>query len=168
MALSIKQFINLAGLARDLKSFNFSVYGQYFGYINIILCMALGIANLFHVNAVIAFGIVAIVQSIVILFVEVPFLLKICPLSDNFISFIKNFETNVWRCIFFSAMALVQWCSLALKVTSLIVVAIGLTISAAFYAIAMFKHQEFQHSSNVIKNPTDDDFPHEAVVREML
>ncbi|CCE64192.1 hypothetical protein TPHA_0G03520 [Tetrapisispora phaffii CBS 4417] len=168
MALSIKQFINGAGMLKDLKSFNFSVYGQYFGYINIILCMALGIANLFHVNAVIAFGIVAIVQSLVILFIEIPFLLKICPLSDNFVNFVKYFETNGWRCLFFTGMAIVQWCSLILKVTSLIVVAIGLSISAAFYAIAFFKKQEFQHTSNVIKNPTDDDFPHEAVVREML
>ncbi|EDO14905.1 hypothetical protein Kpol_348p9 [Vanderwaltozyma polyspora DSM 70294] len=130
--------------------------------------MALGIANLFHVNAVIAFGIVAIVQSLIILFVEVPFLLKICPLSENFINFIKNFETNGYRCIFYTLMAIVQWCSLALMVTSLIVVAICLTISAIFYAIAYFKNQEFQHTTNVIKNPTDDDFPHDAVVREML
>lgn len=130
--------------------------------------MALGIANLFHVNAVIAFGIVSIVQSIIILFVEIPFLLKICPLSDNFISFIKNFETNGYRCFFYLIMSIIQWCSLALKVTSLIVVAICLDVSALFYSIAFFKKQEFQHKTNIIKNPTDDDFPHEAVVREML
>lgn len=51
--------------------------------------------------------------------------------------------------------------------TSLIVVAVGLTISSISYAVAYTKHQEFQNT-NIIKNPTDDDFPHEAVVREML
>ncbi|CUS20581.1 LAQU0S01e09890g1_1 [Lachancea quebecensis] len=167
MALSIKQFINVAGLVRDLKSFNFSVYGQWFGYINILLCVALGIANLFHVSAVIVFGIIAIVQGLVILFVEIPFLLRICPLSDNFIAFIKRFETNGKRTLFYVGMAAVQWCSLAVMATSLIAVAIGLTISAASYGVAFFKHQQFQGTS-VIKSPADDDFPHEAVVREML
>lgn len=143
------------------------MYGQWFGYINIILCIALGIANLFHVNAVIVFGILSIVQGLIILFIEVPFLLRICPLSDNFIAFIKRFETNGKRTLFYLGMAAVQWCSLALMVTSLIAVAIGLTISAASYGVAHFKHQQFQNTS-IIKSPADDDFPHEAVVREML
>lgn len=167
MALSIKQFINVAGIVKDLKSFNFSVYGQWFGYINIILCIALGISNLFHVSAVIAFGIISIIQGLVILFLEVPFLLKICPLSDNFIEFIKKFETNGYRCLFYLVMAIIQYCSIAVMATSLIVVAIGLTISAMSYAVAYTKNQEFQNT-HIIKNPTDDDFPHEAVVREML
>ncbi|SMN21803.1 similar to Saccharomyces cerevisiae YMR071C TVP18 Integral membrane protein localized to late Golgi vesicles along with the v-SNARE Tlg2p [Maudiozyma saulgeensis] len=167
MALSIKQFINVAGMVKDLKSFNFSVYGRWFGYINIILCIALGIANLFHVNAVVAFGVIAIVQGVVILFIEVPFLLKICPMSDNFIEFIKKFETNGWRCVFYLVNAIIQYCSIALMATSLIVCAVGLTISAMSYAVAFSTKQEFQNT-HIIKSPTDDDFPHEAVVREML
>lgn len=167
MALDIKQFINFAGMAKDLKSFNFSVYGRWFGYINIILCIALGISNLFHVSGVIAFGIISIIQGLVILFIEIPFLLKICPLSQNFIEFIKRFETNGWRCIFYLGMAIIQYCSIILMATSLIVCAICLTISSLSYAIAYTKHQEFQNTS-IIKNPADSDFPHEAVVREML
>ncbi|CCF55625.1 hypothetical protein KAFR_0A01870 [Kazachstania africana CBS 2517] len=167
MALSIKQFINVAGIVKDLKSFNFSVYGRWFGYINIILCIALGISNLFHVNAVIAFGIISIIQGLIILFIEIPFLLKICPLSDNFVEFIKRFETNGYRCVFYLVMAIIQYCSIILMATSLIVVAICLTVSCASYGIAAFKKQEFQNT-NIIKNPTDTDFPHEAVVREML
>ncbi|KAG0658080.1 Golgi apparatus membrane protein tvp18 [Maudiozyma exigua] len=167
MALSIKHFINVTGMVKDLKSFNFSVYGRWFGYINIILCIALGIANLFHVNAVVAFGVIAIVQGVIILFVEIPFLLKICPMSDNFIEFIKKFETNGWRCVFYLINAIIQYCSIALMATSLIVCAVGLTISSMSYAVAFSTKQEFQNT-HIIKNPTDDDFPHEAVVREML
>ncbi|CCK69678.1 Tvp18p KNAG_0C05800 [Huiozyma naganishii CBS 8797] len=167
MALSIKQFFNTAGMLKDLRSFNFSVYGRWFGFINIILCVALGIANLFHVSGVIAFGIVSIVQGLIILFIEIPFLLKICPLSDNFIEFISRFETNGYRAMFYLAMAVIQYCSVILMVTSLLVVAICLTVSAVFYAVAFVKHQEFQNT-NIIKNPADADFPHEAVVREML
>lgn len=167
MALDIRQFINFAGIARDLKSFNFSVYGRWISYINIILCIALGISNLFHVNAVIAFGIISIIQGLIILFVEIPFLLKICPLSDNFIEFIKRFETNGSRCVFYLIMAIIQYCSCVLMVTSLLVVAIFLTLSSMNYAIAFTKHQEFQNTQ-IVKNPMDEDFPHEAVVREML
>lgn len=65
--------LNVGGMVKDLKSFNFSVYGRWFGYINIILCIALGIANLFHVSGVIAFGIISIIQGLVILFIEIPF-----------------------------------------------------------------------------------------------
>ncbi|QLG72688.1 hypothetical protein HG535_0D03960 [Zygotorulaspora mrakii] len=167
MAVNIRQFINVGGIISDLKSFNFSLYGQWFGYINIILCLALGIANLFHVSAVIAFGIVSIVQGLIILFIEIPFLLKICPLSNNFIEFIKKFETNGYRCLFYIGMSVIQWCSIILQATSLIVVAVGLTISAISYGIAFSKHQEFQNTK-ILKNPQDDDFPHEAIVREML
>ena len=162
MALDIKQFINTAGMLKDLRSFNFSVYGKWFGYI-----IALGVANLFHVNGVIAFGIVSIVQGLIILFIEIPFLLKICPLSNNFIEFISRFETNGYRALFYLGMAIIQYCSIILMATSLIVVAIGLTISAASYAVAYTKHQEFQNT-NIIKNPTDADFPREAVIREMV
>ncbi|SCU94868.1 LADA_0G11936g1_1 [Lachancea dasiensis] len=167
MALNIKQFINFGGIARDLKSFNFSVYGQWFGFINILLCIALGIANLFHVSAVIIFGIISILQGLVILFIEIPFLLKICPLSDNFIEFIKRFATNGKRSLFYIAMAAIQFCSIPVMLTSLVVVGAGLTISSLSYGVAFFKHQQFQNSS-IIKSPADDDFPHEAVVREML
>lgn len=167
MALSITDFINVGGILKDLKSFNFSVYGRWFGYINIFLCIALGISNLFHISGVIAFGIVAIVQGLVILFIEIPFLLKICPLSNNFIEFVKRFETNGSRCIFYFIMAAIQFCSLALKVTSLLALGITLSISSASYGVAMVKKQEFQNTS-IIKNPTDDDFPREQVVREML
>lgn len=167
MVLDIRQFINIAGILKDLKSFNFSVYGKWFGYINIILCIALGVANLFHVNGVIAFGIVSIIQGLIILFIEIPFLLKICPLSDNFIEFISKFETNGYRALFYLGMAIIQYCSSILMITSLLVVAIGLTISAASYAVAYAKHQEFQNT-NIIKDPTDPTFPHEAVIREMV
>lgn len=167
MGVSIKQFINFNGIADDLKSFNFSVYGQWFGYLNIIFCFAFGIANLFHINAVIIFSIIAIVQGLVLLFVEIPFLLKICPLSNNFIEFIKKFETNQMRTILYIIMAIIQWCSLILMTTSLIVVAIGFTISFISYGVAWLKKQNFQ-STSIIKRPTDDDFPTEAVVREML
>lgn len=164
--MNITQLQSISSLIQGLKSYNFSLYGKWVGYLNIVLCIALGIANLFHVNAVVAFGVIAIVQGCVILFLEVPFLLRICPLSNNFIEFVSRFETNGWRTIFYIANAILQWASLALKTTSLIAVAIGLSISATSYGVAYFKHQNFQNSS-VIKEPVSDG-NNEQAVREIL
>lgn len=153
---------------KGLKSYNFSLYGKWVAYLNIVLCIAFGIANLFHVNAVVAFGAISIAQGAVVLFLEVPFLLRICPLSNNFIEFVSRFETNGWRTIFYICNAVLQWASLALKITSLIVVAVGLTISAAFYGVAFFKHQNFQNSSHIKEPVGDDAVDNEQNVREML
>lgn len=146
---------NNMSVINNLRSFNFSVYAQYFNYINIILCLALGISNLFHINPVIAFGIIAIVQSLIIFFLEIPFFIKICPLSDNFINFIKKFESNLYRSIFYLFMSLIQWFSIFCKTTSLIAVAIGLLISSAFYFIAFLKGQNFW-ARPVVQQPIDD------------
>ncbi|AGO13799.1 AaceriAGL072Wp [[Ashbya] aceris (nom. inval.)] len=167
MALSWKSFVNVPGILADLRSFNFSVYGRWFGYINILLCLALGIANIFHFSIVIGFAIVAIVQGLLLIFVEVPILLKICPLSDNFIGFVKKCDTNGRRTVLYTALAIVQYASLSVQVTSLLVVAIGLTISAIFYGTGYLKKQEFLEG-NVIRNPTDPSFMREAAVREVL
>ncbi|KAL6947528.1 Golgi apparatus membrane protein tvp18 [Hanseniaspora osmophila] len=155
----IKSLINFGKLISNLKSFNFSLYGRYMGYINVLLCFALGISNLFHVNLVIIFAIIAIIQGLILIFVELPFLLKICPLSDNFVQFIRRWETNGARVIFYAIMAIIQYCSCIFKVTSLLAVAIGLTFSSCSYGVAMIKHQDFAKASpeSVIKNPIQDD-----------
>lgn len=166
--MDLSQFKALGSFVQGLKSYNFSLYGKWVAYLNIALCVALGIANLFHVNAVVAFGALSIAQGAVILFLELSFLLRICPLSNNFIEFVSRFETNGWRTIFYICNAVLQWASLALKITSLIVVAVGLTISAAFYGVAYFKHQNFQNSSH-IKEPVGDGVAgNEQNVREIL
>ncbi|AET41098.1 Tvp18p Ecym_7254 [Eremothecium cymbalariae DBVPG len=167
MAVSLKSFINVPGIVSDLKSFNFSVYGRWFGYINIILCIALGIANIFHFGPVIIFSILALGQGFFLLFVEVPFLVKICPLSERFVSNVKIFNSNMKRTMLYGVMAVIQWVSLVFEVTSLVVLAICLTVSAIFYASGWLTKQEFKES-NVLRGPGSDTFPHEASVREML
>lgn len=64
-------------------------------------------------------------------------------------------------------MSIIQWLSLLAQVTSLLVPAIFLLFSAIFYALAAFKHQQFQNSSAVIST-TSDNFPTDAIVREIL
>ncbi|CAK9436167.1 uncharacterized protein LODBEIA_P07250 [Lodderomyces beijingensis] len=135
------------GLSNDFKKKNFSLYGQWISIITIFLCLALGIANIFHFGLVIIFSIICIVQGLIVIFVEIPFLLKICPFTDTFTNFIRNFDANLPRCGFYLLNAVIQWLSLTLQATSLIVVAVFFTISSACYGLAWAKNQEYMKSS---------------------
>ena len=135
------------GLSLDFKKKNFSLYGQWISIFTIFLCLALGIANIFHFSLVIIFAIICIVQGLIVLFVEIPFLLKICPLTDTFTNFIRIFDGNWRRCGLYSLMSTIQWLSLLTKATSLIAVAVFFLLSSACYLFAALKNQEYLKSS---------------------
>ncbi|KAI9832894.1 MAG: hypothetical protein M1819_003924 [Sarea resinae] len=88
-------------------------------------------------------------SSFVILFIEVPLLLRICPTSPKFDQFIRKFETNWMRAVIYLIMSIVQWLSIIVDATSLIAAAVVLLFAAAFYALASVKHQEFQGSKTL-------------------
>jgi hypothetical protein len=87
--------------------------------------------------------------SLVILFIEVPLLLRICPTSSKFDGFIRKFSTNITRAGIYLAMAAVQWLSLIGGPTSLVAAAILLTITGAFYGIAALRKDEFMSSKTL-------------------
>lgn len=82
-------------------------------------------------------------SSFVILFIEVPFLLRICPTSSKFDDFIRRFTTNWMRAAIYTILSAVQWVSLATGACSLIAAAVFLIIAALFYALAAVRSQEF-------------------------
>lgn len=88
-------------------------------------------------------------------------------MSDNFNVFVKKFNQNWPRAAFYLVMSIIQWVSLALMVTSLIVPAIFLLASSVFYALAAFKHQQFQNSAGNVMH-TAETFPTDAAIREIL
>ncbi|KAJ5188543.1 TVP18/Calcium channel flower [Penicillium cf. griseofulvum] len=137
-------------LAEELRSRNFSIYGQWTGVLCIILCLALGIANIFSFNVVlIIISIISIVSAFIILFIEVPFLLRICPTSSKFDSFIRRFTTNWMRALIYAVLGGVQLISLAERSSSLIAGAVFLLIAAVFYALAAVTKQEFVGSKTL-------------------
>lgn len=172
MAFSILSiFSNLFnGLSTDFKKKNFSLYGQWIGLITIFLCLALGIANIFHASLVIVFSIICIVQGLVVVFVEIPFLLRICPLTDTFTGFIKNFDENWPRCGFYLLMSVIQWLSVLTQVTSLLVVAVFFLLASACYLLAAVKHQEYLKTSFQVAGPSDsvEGQVQEHIVRNVL
>ncbi|KAL6235784.1 hypothetical protein BDW75DRAFT_208660 [Aspergillus navahoensis] len=137
-------------LAEEFRSRNFSIYGQWTGVLCIILCLAVGIANIFSFNPVlIVFSILCIVSGCVLVFTEVPFLLRICPTSAKFDSFIRRFTTNWMRAAMYLIMSVVQWLSLLSRASSLLAAAVFLLIAALFYALAGLKSQEFVGSKTL-------------------
>ncbi|KAF2843107.1 hypothetical protein M501DRAFT_925595 [Patellaria atrata CBS 101060] len=136
-------------LAEEFRSRNFSIYGQWTGVLCIILCFALGIANIFHFNIIILFSVICLVCSFIILFIEIPLLLRICPTSAGFDSFIRKFETNYMRAAIYLVMSIIQWLSIIKDATSLIAAAIVLLLAAIFYALAGVKGQGFVGSKTL-------------------
>ena len=86
------------------------IYLCRLGVLCILLGFALGIANLFHLSALIAFSIILLYVppildkavpylhsrccSFLLIFIEIPLLLRICPTSAKFDAFIRRFTTN--------------------------------------------------------------------------
>ncbi|KAI6714605.1 hypothetical protein JHW43_002869 [Diplocarpon mali] len=140
-------------IAEEFATRNFSIYGQWTGVICIFLCFALGISHLFHVSIMILFGAlclyVLLTSSFLIIFIEIPLLLRICPTSSKFDSFMRRFTTNYMRAGIYGAMGLVQWLSLIKEASSLIAAAIMLSLAAAFYTLAGIKGQGFVGSKTL-------------------
>ncbi|KAJ9254676.1 hypothetical protein DTO207G8_3522 [Paecilomyces variotii] len=143
--------IALLFLTRHSRICKFTDYKPYrTGVLCIILCFALGIANIFSFNALrIVFSIVCLICSFLIIFIEIPFLLRICPTSSKFDAFIRRFTTIWMRAVVYLAMSIVQWMSLFSGASSLIAAAVFLLIASLFYALAGLKSQEFVGSKTL-------------------
>lgn len=132
----------------------------------IILCLALGISNIFTTHPWhILFAVLCMlvyscplkamtltpssVSAPIILFVEVPFLLRICPTSGRFDEFIRRITTNWMRATMYVCLSAIQWVSLVGGASSLIAAAVFLLIAALCYALAGLKSQEFVGSKTL-------------------
>ncbi|KAF1348105.1 hypothetical protein BDV97DRAFT_416250 [Delphinella strobiligena] len=138
-----------AQIAEEFKSRNFSIYGQWSGILSMILAFALGIANIFHFHWIILFSVILLFCAFIILFIEVPLLLRICPTSSTFDQFMRRFTTNYMRAAIYLVMSVIQWLSLIAYPTSLIAAAVFLLITAIFYALAGLKGHEFAGSKTL-------------------
>lgn len=143
-----------------------------------ILLFALGIANIFTFNVVIIiFCALALfvyhslptlflfrllpettaltvstrssASAFVILFIEVPLLLRICPTSATFDAAIRKVSTNYMRAAAYAIMSAVQFISIVGRATSLIAGAVVLLIAGLFYALAGLKGQAFVGSKTL-------------------
>ncbi|KAB5542916.1 Golgi apparatus membrane protein TVP18 [Coniochaeta sp. 2T2.1] len=120
------------------------------GILCMILCFALGIANIFTIYVlVLILSIVTLVFSFIILFIEVPLLLRICPTSSTFDAAIRRVSTNYMRAAAYAVMAVVVWLSLISHASSLIAAAVFLSLTALCYLLAAVKKQAFVGSKTL-------------------
>lgn len=84
-----------------------------------------------------------------ILFIEVPLLLRICPTSSQFDATIRKVSTNYMRAATYGVMSLIQWLSAIRSRTSLIAAAVFLMLTALCYLLAAVKHQAFVGSKTL-------------------
>ncbi|KAL2755948.1 hypothetical protein ACRALDRAFT_1064062 [Sodiomyces alcalophilus JCM 7366] len=137
-------------IADEFRTRNFSIYGQWLGILAMILCLALGIANIFTFDPIIIiFCALAIASAFVILFVEVPLLLRICPTSEKFDSFIRKISTNYLRAATYAIMAVVQFLSTIRFNTSLIAAGVFLSLAGLCYLFAAVRGQDFVNSKTL-------------------
>ncbi|RDW88909.1 hypothetical protein BP6252_00941 [Coleophoma cylindrospora] len=136
-------------IAEEFATRNFSIYAQWTGVLAIFLCFALGIANLFHISLLILFSALCLASSFIIVFIEIPLLLRICPTSSNFDAFMRRFTTNYMRAAIYAVMAVVQWLSIIVGASSLIAAAVLLSLVAIFYTLAGVKGQGFVGSKTL-------------------
>lgn len=144
---------SLQGLKEEFATRNFSIYAQWLGILSMILCFALGLSNIITSLVpirVLTFilAICALVSSFVILFIEVPFLLRICPTSSKFDNFIRKITTNYMRAGAYGVMAIAQWLN-CIDPSSLIAAAAFLTLTGISYLIAAVKKQSFVGSKTL-------------------
>lgn len=88
-------------------------------------------------------------SGFILIFIEIPLLLRICPTSSKFDAFIRRFTTNYMRAAVYATMSVVQWLSILEGKSSLIAAAVVLLIAAAFYALAGLKKQDFVGSKTL-------------------
>ncbi|KAG8170098.1 hypothetical protein KVR01_000843 [Diaporthe batatas] len=137
-------------LKEEFATRNFSIYGQWLGVLSIILGFALGIANIFTFNVfIIIFCALLLASVLIIIFIEIPLLLRICPTSSTFDGYVRMISTNYARAGAYGVMALIQWLSIIARPTSLIAEAIVLSFTALCYLAAGIKGQAFVGSKTL-------------------
>ncbi|KPM37492.1 hypothetical protein AK830_g9087 [Neonectria ditissima] len=137
-------------LKEEFQTRNFSIYGQWLGILSMIICLATGISSIFSLKPVrIIFCALAIASSFVILFVEVPLLLRICPTSSKFDAMIRKISTNYMRAAAYAVMGALQFISILTGPSSLIAAGVFLLLTAVCYALAGIKGQAFVGSKTL-------------------
>ncbi|KAF5002830.1 hypothetical protein FGRMN_84 [Fusarium graminum] len=137
-------------LKEEFQTRNFSIYGQWLGILSMIICLAVGIANIFtfHVTRYV-FCAFAIASAFIILFIEVPLLLRICPTSSTFDEQIRKISTNYMRAAAYGVMSALQFISIVTDASSLVAAAVFLLFTALCYLLAGIKGQAFVGSKTL-------------------
>ncbi|KAJ1643872.1 Golgi apparatus membrane protein tvp18 [Coemansia asiatica] len=126
------------GFVEELKSGNFSLYGQYWSLLSGVLLIVLGAVTLI---AHVVYSILAIVFGAICFVIEFSWILKICPTSPWFDRAVEKLKNHWLRFAFYLVFAAVMWSSLAKGGGVLAIGAATITVAAACYLVAAIKNQ---------------------------
>ncbi|KAJ1889257.1 Golgi apparatus membrane protein tvp18 [Kickxella alabastrina] len=126
------------GFVEELKTGNFSLYGQWCALLSGVLLIVLGVVTLI---AHPIYSILAIVFGAICILIEIPFLLKLCPTGPSFDRAFGGLKNHWWRFVAYLAFAIIMWSSLAKGGGILAIGAVTVTIAAACYLVAAVKKQ---------------------------
>ncbi|KAJ1819020.1 Golgi apparatus membrane protein tvp18 [Coemansia sp. RSA 2599] len=132
------------GFVEELKSGNFSLYGQYWSLLSGVLLIVLGAVTLI---SHIVYSILAIVFGAICFVIEVSWILKICPTSPWFDKGVEKLKNHWLRFAFYLVFAAVMWSSLAKGGGVLAIGAATITVAALCYLIAAVKKQASKSTS---------------------
>ncbi|EEB06167.2 hypothetical protein SJAG_01206 [Schizosaccharomyces japonicus yFS275] len=133
----------------ELKSRNFSIYAQWLGLLSILLDIILGIANLFHIKLVVLFSALTLVEGVLLIFIEIPLLARVCPVSDKFQAFTNAFASNYYRALIYILFAVVTFLGCIFQNTSLIAAGVVMALTALCYLLAGIRGHEFTSSATL-------------------
>ncbi|KAF9934875.1 Golgi apparatus membrane protein tvp18 [Linnemannia zychae] len=103
-------------------------------------------------NGLIVFGAISILNipwnilgwviAFLLIFIEIPFLMKCCPTSAKFDNFLQKFQNSYFRALIYVIFAAIMWLGIGLGASKLQVVsALALTFGAISYIIAAVRQQ---------------------------
>ncbi|KAJ3115034.1 hypothetical protein HDU96_001261 [Phlyctochytrium bullatum] len=131
---------DMAKISDEWNSGNCTIYGQW-------MAILTGLRELASFQQVVPFAFAAWVIAFFIVLLEIPIVTQCCScFGERTSSMLKFFENTIFRTVLYLVFAGIIWLSLMMNVTSLIIGAIGLTITMIFYGIAAAQNQELQRS----------------------
>ena len=83
------------------------------------------------------------VSGFLIIFIEIPLLLRICPTSEKFDTLIRRVSTNYMRAAAYGVMSAIQFISIWPMRSTLIAAAVFLLLTALCYLLAAIRGQAF-------------------------
>lgn len=130
-------------VSSELSSGKFTIYAQWCAILSIIFLVVFGILNFL---SVIPFAILGFVEAFLMVFLELPLVAFCCPSFEIVNKFKQFFENIILRTVLYLGFAFLIWLSLIMSVSTLIIPAVFLTLTSAFYGIAQLKHEGLERS----------------------
>ncbi|KAJ3165650.1 Golgi apparatus membrane protein tvp18 [Irineochytrium annulatum] len=131
------------GFVDEWRSGKFTVYAQWAAILSGVFLIILGFVTF---TSVLPFALLAFVQSFLIVLLEVPIVTQCCPTGPMMSGFVKFFENTIFRSVLYLVFAGMQWISLLMAASALLVAAMTLSVTFVLYAIAASKKEEFSRS----------------------